>query len=61
MTGSKLIQAQAFGQTKKNKRWDFFVWLQEFYYDRLGTTSGPKKKNVGEFGDVSDRKVNLDV
>jgi len=35
------------------------VWMddyKEFYYDRLGTTSGLKEKNVGEFGDVSDRK-----
>jgi len=56
MIGSKQIQAQAFGQTERNKLWDIFVWPQEFYYDRLGTTSGLKEKNVGEFGDVSDRK-----
>ena len=28
---------------------------KEFYYDRLGSTTASREKNIGDFGDVSDR------
>jgi len=36
------------------------VWMddyKELYYDRLGRTKATRKKNVGDFGDVEDRKL----
>ena len=35
------------------------VWMDEFkhlYYDRLGQTGAAESENIGEFGDISDRK-----